>query len=199
MTWRINISWYDRIWHAMTWHDISIFNQCIDESIFTDNFKFANITPALKANDPLDKNNCRPISFLSVLSKVLEGIMNDQLSDYFNHILSTLISAFRKHYSCQIILLKMIEDWKYALDKQKIIGAVTIDLSKAFDTIPHSLLVEKMVNYGLSNSAILMIRAIWRSDIKESRYVIPFARTVYRLDFYDTNANTDTDSFITKC
>ncbi len=43
----------------------------------------------------------------------------------------------------------MIEDWKSALDKQKIIGAVTIDLSKAFDRIPHSLLIEKIVNYGL--------------------------------------------------
>ncbi len=82
--------------------------------------------------------------------------MNDELSDYFNHILSTLISAFRKNYSCQSILLKMI-DWKSAFDKQKLIDAVTIDLSKAFDTIIHSLLVEKMVNYGLSNSAILML------------------------------------------
>ncbi len=53
----------------------------------------------------------------------------------------------------------MIEDWKSALDKQKIIGAVTIDLSKAFDTIPHSLLVGKMINYGLSNSAILMLKS----------------------------------------
>ncbi len=112
---------------------ISIFNQYIDESLFPDDFKFADITPALMANDPLDKNIYRPISILSDLSKVLEGIMNDQLSDYFNHILFTLISAFRKHYSCQSILLKMIEDWKSALDKQNIIGAVMIDLSKAFD------------------------------------------------------------------
>ncbi len=119
---------------------------------------FADITPAFKSNDPIDKNNYRPISILSVLSKVLEGIMNDHLSDYFKHILSTLISAFRKNnYSCQCILLKMIEDWKSALDKQRIIGAVPIDLSKAFDTIPHSFLVENMVNYGLSNSAILML------------------------------------------
>ncbi len=62
----------------------SIFNQCIDESIFPDDFKFADITPAFKANNPLDKNNYRPITILSVLSKALEGIMNDQLSDYFN-------------------------------------------------------------------------------------------------------------------
>ncbi len=97
----------------------SICNQCIDKSILPDDFKFADITPAFKANDPLIKNNYRPISILSVLSKVLEGIMNDQLSDYFNDILSTLISAFRTYYSCQSILLKMFEEWKSALDKKK--------------------------------------------------------------------------------
>ncbi len=57
----------------------------------------------------------------------------------------------------------MIEDWKSALDKQKIIGVVTIDLSKAFNSILHSFLVEKMVNYVLSNSAILMLK----SNLKE--------------------------------
>ncbi len=62
--------------------------------------KFADITPAFKAIDPPDKNNYRLISILSVLSKVPKGIINDQLSDYFNHILSTFISAFRKNYSC---------------------------------------------------------------------------------------------------
>ncbi len=85
--------------------------------------------------------------------------MNDQLSDYFNHIMSTFISDFQNNYSCQSILLKMIEDWKSVLDIQKIIGAVRVNLSKAFDTIPHSLLVEQMVNYGLSNSAILMLKS----------------------------------------
>ncbi len=80
--------------------------------------------------------------------------MNDQLSDYFNHILS-LISAFINNYSCQSILRIMIEDWKSALDKQKIIGGITIDLCK--DVIRHSLLVENMVIHGLSNSAILML------------------------------------------
>ncbi len=53
----------------------------------------------------------------------------------------------------------MIEDWKSALDKQQIIGAVTIDLSKTIDTIPYSILVEKMLNYGLSNSVILMLKS----------------------------------------
>ncbi len=44
----------------------SIFNQCIDEPIFPDDFKFVDITPAFKANDPLDKDNYKPISILSV-------------------------------------------------------------------------------------------------------------------------------------
>ncbi len=81
----------------------------------------------------------------------------------------TLISAFQNHYSCQIIILKRIEDWKSAPDKQQIIGAVTIDLSKAFDTIPHSLMVEKMVNYGLSNSAILMLKSYLKEQYQRAK------------------------------
>jgi hypothetical protein len=57
----------------------SIFNQCIDESVFPDDLKFANIMPAFKAKDPLCSDNYRPISILTVLSKVLEGNLNDQL------------------------------------------------------------------------------------------------------------------------
>ncbi len=68
----------------------------------------------------------------------------------------------------------MIEDWKSALDKQKIIGVVTINLSKAFDTIPHLLLVEKMVNYCLSNCAIPMIK----SYLKERHQRINIGNTM---------------------
>ncbi len=96
-----------------------IFNQSFDQLIFPDDFKFADITAAFKANEPPDKNNYRPISVLSVLSKVFERIMNEQLSHYFNHILSTLISVqfFEMIIAVRVYLLKMIEDWKSALDK----------------------------------------------------------------------------------
>ncbi len=53
----------------------------------------------------------------------------------------------------------MVDDWKRALDNKENIAAIFIDLSKAFDTIPHSLLVKKLENYGLSNSAVMLIKS----------------------------------------
>ena len=85
--------------------------------------------------------------------------MNDQLKTYFDNILSKFLSAFRKNYSCQSILLKMIEDWKKALDHGLTVGAIMIDLSKAFDTIPHVHLLRKLENYGLSSKAVSLLQS----------------------------------------
>ena len=76
--------------------------------------------------------------------------MNEQLSDYFITILNKLLCAFRKNYNCQSLLVKMVDEWKMALDKRYITGAVFMDLSKAFDCLPHGLLIAKCHAYGLS-------------------------------------------------
>ncbi len=75
-------------------------------------------------------------------SKIFESVLNDQLQKYFDTNLSILLSAFRKMYSCQAILLKMVEDWKKALDNYQHTGIIIINLSKAFDSIPYSYLVK---------------------------------------------------------
>ena len=79
--------------------------------------------------------------------------MNEQLSDYFITILNKLLCAFRKNYSCQSLLVKMVDEWKMALDKRYITGTVFMDLSKAFDCLPHGLLIAKCHAYGLSAPA----------------------------------------------
>ena len=64
--------------------------------------------------------------------------------------LSRIFSAYRKHYSANHVLTSLIENWKKNLDNIKIVGAVLMDLSKAFDCIPHDLLISKMEAYGFS-------------------------------------------------
>ena len=87
------------------------------------------------------------------VSKLNESVMNDQLEQYFINIFHELLCAFRKKYSYQSTLVKMIEDWKESLDKNNVIGALFMDLSKAFDSLPHGLLIAKFKAYGLSLSA----------------------------------------------
>ena len=67
------------------------------------------------------------------------------------------MSGFLKHHSCCFALLKMSENWRKSQDKRKAVVAVAIDLSKAFDSIDHSLLLAKFGAYGLSSSALQLM------------------------------------------
>jgi hypothetical protein len=114
--------------------------------------------PSVQKKDPMDKGNYRPVSILPCLSKTLESVLADQLTGYFDDIFSPYLSAFRRGYSCQSLLLKMIEDWRSALDQRMYVGAVLMDLSKAFDCLPHDLLIQKLKAYGLcENSCALLL------------------------------------------
>ena len=126
-------------------------NNNIATSCFPTELKTAQVIPVYKKKDPLDKANYRPVSILPALSKIFERILADQMMEFF--------SAFRKGISCQSILLKMMEDWRKALDDRKYVGAVLMDLSKAFDCMPHNLLLAKLQAYGLSNEAITLMRS----------------------------------------
>ena len=134
-------------------------NNNIVTSCFPTELKTEQVIPVYKKKDPLDKANYWPVSILPALSKIFERILADQLTEFFNDIFSPSLSAFRKGISCQSILLKMTEDWRKALDDRKYVGAVLMDLSKAFDCMPHNLLLAKLQAYGLSSEAITLMRS----------------------------------------
>ena len=129
----------------------------ISEYIFPSEEKVACVTPAFKKTDRLKKENYRPISVLNAFSKVLEGFLANQMIPYLNNIFSVYLSAHRKHYSCQHVLLRMTEKWRKCLDENKVVGAVLMDLSKAFDSLPHDLLIAKLHAYGFSNETLMIL------------------------------------------
>ena len=75
---------------------------------------------------------------------------HNQIASFSNEFLSDLISAFRKGYSTNHVLVRLIENWQTTLGKNLFIGAVLMDLSKSFDCVPHDLLIAKLHAYGLS-------------------------------------------------
>ena len=83
-------------------------------------------------DDNLLKGNFRPVSILTSISKIYENVVNNQLLGHFYEIFNDLLSAFRKGHSCQLLLLKFVEDMKNALDQKHAVGALFMDLSKAF-------------------------------------------------------------------
>ena len=109
--------------------------------------------------DDWDKiKHYRPVSLLNGFSKIYEIFLHNSLSNLTNKILSKFVSACRKSYSSNHVLLKLIEEWKKSLDDKNIIGAVLMDSCKAFECIPHDLLVAKLHAYGLSMNAIKFTR-----------------------------------------
>ena len=101
----------------------------------------------------MDKTNYRPVSILPVTSKIYE--ISQQLGAYFENIFDKYLCTFRKWHGCQTVLLRLFEDWKEALDKNKYVAAVLMDLSNAFDCLPHEVLLSKLSAYGLTDEAVL--------------------------------------------
>jgi hypothetical protein len=100
----------------------------------------AQVRPLFRKNNILEKGNYRPVSVLPTISTFFERAIFDQLTDFFNFHFHPSLSDFRKGFGCQTALLKIIEDWKKALDENKYIAAFLMDLSKAFDCLPHDLI-----------------------------------------------------------
>ena len=112
----------------------------------------------------LKKNNCYMTSVKicnrsdhKSLSKVFESAFGSQLYAFFDNILSKLFSEFRKQYSCQTSLLRIIDSWKSAIDSGVMIGSVATDFTKAFYSYPRGLLIAKVHAYGISLSSSKLI------------------------------------------
>ena len=122
-------------------------------------WKLSNVTPVYKKDDETSKSNYRPVSVISVIPNVFERIKYDQLYSAFTPIFSDNMSGFLRGHSCCTALLKLTDDWRRALDKKKDVGVVAIDLSKAFDSICHNLLLAKLKAYGVQDSALKLIQS----------------------------------------
>ena len=110
----------------------------VGKGCFPDNLKEAEVIPVFKdKGDSNDKSNYRPISCLPPFAKVFEKLVFKQLSSYFESIISPILSGFRKGYKTQSALICMFEIWHKHLDKGKTVGAILMDLSKAFDCVRH--------------------------------------------------------------
>ena len=138
-----------------------IINQSLTTGIFPDKLKIAKVTPVYKKCDKKLINNYRPISVLPVISKVFETVIFDQLTKYFtnNNLFSSQQYGFRKNASTELAALELIDRLLTQLKDFKIPVNFYMDLSKAFDSLSHDILLNKLTYYGVKNSANDLLRS----------------------------------------
>ena len=138
-----------------------MFNTSIQTSMFPDSWKIARVTPIYKNGDRADKSNYRPISVLPVISRLFEKLITNQVYQHMedNGLFSSGQSAYLRLHSTVTHLLKNTDDWYNGLDLGKLVGLVFIDLKKAFDTVDHEILCQKLVHYGVQQRELAWFRS----------------------------------------
>ena len=122
-----------------------IVNKSLDQGTFYTDWKEALVKPLVKKMSlGTTMTNYRPVSNLQFVSKIVERTILDKFTQHCNSnsLLPDYQSANRKYYSCEISLVKLVNSILWAMEKQLVTVVVILDLSAAFDTVDHDLLLE---------------------------------------------------------
>ena len=129
--------------------------------IFPEPLKVSKVVPLYKANDQMLLSNYRPIALLQSLSKIFEYVLLEQLTNYFveNNLLSPHQYSFRAKHSKELAALNIVDNLTYKLDSGLTPINIYLDLFKAFDTLLHDILLDKMSYYGVNNVTNHLLRS----------------------------------------
>jgi len=137
----------------------NLYNRCIEISNWPAIWKRGELTPIFKKGDKHDVEHYRPITTLSIIDKVFESLLSKQITHYFGPTLSLRLTAYRKNHSCATTLVRFTEDWKHAIDRKELVTILSADMSKAFDSLCHNLVIKKLKAYGFTSQSLDLIRS----------------------------------------
>lgn len=156
-------------------HLTQIINLSLSSGSFPDAYKSALVKPLLKkpSLDPNELKNFRPVSNLSFVSKIIEKIVLSQLNTHLsaNNLLDPLQSAYRPGHSTETALVKITNDLLLALDESKLSVLTLLDLSSAFDTIDHAILLDRLQHIFGIHGTVLDWLTSYLSDRRQTVYI----------------------------
>jgi hypothetical protein len=144
---------------------VDIFNLSLESGILPDQWKIAQITPLFKQGNRIKPSNYRPVSLTSLCCKILEHVILHHLHAQLDDVLYPNQHGFRKHYSCSTQLITVIHDIIRSLDNGQTVHAAVLDFSKAFDVVPHSQLISKMIYYNVDSRIVR-----WTANFLSNRF-----------------------------
>ena len=138
-----------------------LFTQSINTGELPQDWKTANVSPIYKNGNKQHAENYRPISLTSVPCKIMESIIKENLVNYLemNNLLSDTQYGFRSKRSCTLQLLEVYDIWTESLDHGIPIDMLYLDFQKAFDSVPHLRLIEKLHNLGIDGKLLNWIHS----------------------------------------
>ena len=128
-----------------------IFNLSLSSGIFPSALKIAKVIPIFKKGSHSELGNYRRISLLKIFGKILEHIASARINSYFTkyNLFYDLQFGFRAKHSTNLALINTVDDILNSLDKNNYVAGIFFDLSKAFDSINHTILLKKLDHYGI--------------------------------------------------
>ena len=153
-------------------HLSQIFNISLTTKCHPDSLKFAKVAPVYKGGDKDNLDNYRPISVLPTVARVFEKLIYEQMIKYFesNGLLSKKQWGFRSLHLTLLSLMSKTNDWFVNISKGYLNPVVFLDIKKAFDTIDHNILLDKLYHYGIVNEELFFFKS-YLSNRKQSCYV----------------------------
>ena len=138
-----------------------LINRSFKDGIFPSELKLSRVVPIFKCGDSTALSNYRPISILSFFSKIFEKLLYKGLLNFLdaNDIIYKHQFGFRERHSTQQAIITLVEKITGAWDSDDMVIVVFLDLKKAFDTVPHDILLKKLHAYGIRGNALKLLKS----------------------------------------
>ncbi|XP_025268586.1 uncharacterized protein LOC112639318 [Camponotus floridanus] len=152
------------------------FTEVINKSLMIgecpNSWKTSTIVPIPKIKKPIKASDYRPINVLPIYEKVLELVVKDQIGRYLeaNEVLTEHQSGFRKSHSCETAIQGIIDEWKVEIDEGKIVGVISMDLKRAFETVDRNRLLEKLYQIGIRGKVWHWLESYLKNRTQKVRF-----------------------------